>query len=250
MTTRVKTPTLLQIETVECGAAALGIVLRYYGSYAPLEDLRVACGVSRDGSNALNLIKAAQHYGLKAEGLRRSTITGLQNLPLPQILFWNFNHFVVLEGFGKDDVYINDPASGPRKITLAEFDGAFTGLTLTFEPSAEFQKVGQPFLLARVLRQRLRGFGGALLYLMLVSLFLVIPGFVVPAFLRVFVDDVLVGGQKWIVPLLVGMGIAVILRAIADLASADGAAALGNPVGDTQRRRFFLACAAPSRHLL
>ncbi len=210
---RVKTPTLLQIEAAECGAAALGIVLRYYGRYVPLEELRVVCGVSRDGNSALNLVKAAQYYGLSAQGLRRSSIDGLKALPFPQILFWNFNHFVVLEGFDKKVAYLNDPASGARRVSLAEFDGAFTGLTLSFEPTADFRKAGQPFRLIRALRERLAGLRAGLIYLLLVSLFLLIPAFVIPAFLRVFVDDILIGGQNWLIPLLLGMALAALLRA-------------------------------------
>jgi NHLM bacteriocin system ABC transporter peptidase/ATP-binding protein len=211
---RLKTPTVLQMEAVECGAASLGIVLHYYGKYVPLEELRLACGVSRDGSNALNLVKAARGYGLEAKGLRRSNIKGLLNLSLPMIVFWKFTHFLVVEGFGKDRVYINDPATGPRTITLAEFDESFTGIVLVMEPGPDYEKGGRPFSLIPALRQRLTGSRFGVLYVLLASLFLVIPGLVVPVFLRVFVDDVLVGGRNWITPLLVGMGMAVIVTAI------------------------------------
>jgi NHLM bacteriocin system ABC transporter peptidase/ATP-binding protein len=211
---RLKTPTVLQMEAVECGAASLGIVLHYYGKYVPLEELRLACGVSRDGSNALNLVKAARGYGLEAKGLRRSNIKGLLNLSLPMIVFWKFTHFLVVEGFGKDRVYVNDPATGPRTITLAEFDESFTGIVLVMEPGPDFEKGGHPFSLIPAMRQRLAGSRFGVLYVLLASLFLVIPGLVVPVFLRVFVDDVLVGGRNWITPLLVGMAMAVILTAI------------------------------------
>ncbi|MBN2305616.1 MAG: NHLP family bacteriocin export ABC transporter peptidase/permease/ATPase subunit [Anaerolineae bacterium] len=210
---RVKTPTLLQMEAVECGAASLGIVLRHFGRFAALEELRLVCGVSRDGSNALNLVKAAREYGLKAKGIRRSSIKGLLNLPLPVIVFWKFTHFLVVEGFGKDRVYVNDPATGPRTVSLQEFDENFTGIVLLAEPGPDFEKGGERFTLFSTLRHRLAGSGYGLAYVLLASLFLIIPGLIVPAFLRIFVDDILVGGRDWITPLLIGMSAAVLLRA-------------------------------------
>ena len=212
MTTRLKTPLLLQMEAVECGAAALGIVLRYYGHYAPLEELRVVCGVSRDGINALNILKAAQGYGLETNGLRRSTLESLRDVALPAILYWNFNHFVVLEGFDRDHAYLNDPAVGRRIVSLSEMDGAYTGLVLTFKPTPAFKKRGQPFRLLRALTERLHGYRTALAFVMLTTLFMVVPSFVVPVFLRVFVDDILIGGQDWIAPLLLGMAAVAVLR--------------------------------------
>ncbi len=208
---RVKTPTVLQMEAVECGAASLAIVLHYYGKYVALEELRLACGVSRDGSNALNLVKAARSYGLEAKGVRRSSIKGLLNLPLPIILFWKFTHFLVLEGLGANVAYINDPATGPRTIPLNEFDEYFTGIALVMEPGPAFEKGGHPFSLIPALRQRLSASQWGVIFVLLASLLLVIPGLIVPTFLRVFVDDILVSGQTWIVPLLVGMGLAALI---------------------------------------
>ena len=207
---RTRTPTLLQMEAVECGAASLGIILRHYGRYVALEELRLRCGVSRDGSNALNIVKAARGYGLKAKGVRRSSIKGLLNLPLPYVVFWRFTHFLVVEGFGKDRVYLNDPATGPRSVSLDEFDDYFTGIVLLMEPGDEFEKGGEQFSLIKTLAERLRGSRYGLAYVLLASLFLVIPGLIIPAFLRVFVDDILVAGRAWIGPLLAGMTLAAV----------------------------------------
>jgi NHLM bacteriocin system ABC transporter peptidase/ATP-binding protein len=210
---RVKTPTVLQMEATECGAAALGIVLGHYGHSVPLEELRVACGVSRDGSNAANVVRAARRYGMDAHGYRKEP-ESLKPLPLPLIVFWNFNHFLVVEGFGKGKVFLNDPASGPRTVTDEEFDQSFTGVVLICQPGPDFKKEGKDGAsLLPALGRRLSGSATGLAYVAVAGLALVALGLVIPAFARVFVDNILVNGQDWVVPLLVGMGLTALLRA-------------------------------------
>lgn len=203
----VRSPTILQMEAVECGAAALAIVLAHFGKWIPLEELRIACGVSRDGSKASNMVKAARQYGLEAKGFKHEPQT-LRNIALPAILHWNFNHFVVLDGFRKGRAYLNDPAMGPRVVTEEELDQAFTGVVLTFKPGPGFQRQGEPPRLLPALRRRLAGSQAGLLFVLLAGLALVVPGLAVPVFSKVFVDSVLLEGrQDWLRPLLLAMGL-------------------------------------------
>jgi ATP-binding cassette subfamily C protein len=202
------------MEAVECGAAALAIVLGYYGRIVPLAELRRECGVSRDGSTASNIVKAARNYGLKAKGFKKG-LEALKQVRCPCIVFWNFNHFLVVEGWGKQRVYLNDPATGPRSVSLIEFDEAYTGVVLVLEPGPDFRKGGRPPGMGRALRDRLRGVGGAIAYCILAGFLLVIPGLAVPAFTQVFVDGILVQGrQDWLRPLLLGMVMIAVLRGV------------------------------------
>ena len=211
---RVKTPTVLQMEAVECGAAALGTILAYYGRFVPLEELRIACGVSRDGSKASNIVRAARKYGLKATGFK-AELWQLVKFQLPVIIHWRFSHFLVLEGFNKDKVYLNDPAGGPRTVTRQEFDDNFTGVVMEFAPTAEFVKGGKQFNTLAALVQRLSSSKTALLFVTLVGLSLVLPGLVLPSFIRAFVDYYLVRDlDSWIFPILLGMAVAAALRGV------------------------------------
>jgi NHLM bacteriocin system ABC transporter peptidase/ATP-binding protein len=196
------------MEAVECGAAALGSVLAYHGCVRPLEELRTECGVSRDGSRANNLLKAARKYGLEASGFRYGEVPQLFTLDFPVILFWNMNHFVVLEGFGDGKAYINDPAQGPRHVSLEEFDQSYSGVTLCFKPGPGFTQGGQRPSMAGALRRRLAESRSAIAYLVVCGLLLVVPGLAVPTFTRVFIDDYLIGGRGFVVrPLLFGMAV-------------------------------------------
>lgn len=210
---RVKTPTVLQMEATECGAASLAILMAYYGKIVPLEELRSECGVTRDGSKASNIAKAARKYGFVAKGFRKEP-AGLKDLALPMILFWNFNHFVVLEGIRKGRVYLNDPAVGPKVVAEAELDQSFTGVALSFEPTPDFEPGGTRPSLVLALKRRLSNSKSALAYVILAGLFLVIPGLAIPTFSKIFIDHILIRESfDWIRPLLIGMGLTALLRA-------------------------------------
>lgn len=211
---RVKTPTILQMEAVECGAASLAIVLAYHKRWVPLEELRVACGVSRDGSKASNLLKCARSYGLSAKAFNKNDPKAILNLPIPSIIHWNFNHFLVFEGVSKGYAYLNDPATGPRKVFMEELNESFTGVVLAFEPGPEFQCIGRPPSLWRELAARMQHSNEALAYVSLASLLLVVPGILVPVFSKIFVDNILIAQQQdWFRPLCVVMVLILLLQA-------------------------------------
>jgi len=208
---RVKTPTVIQMEAVECGAAALAIILGYYKRFEPLEKLRVECGVSRDGSKANNVIKAARKYGLKASGKMISSPANLKKYPFPMIVFWNFNHFLVVEGFKRDSVYINDPATGPRTISRKEFNGGFTGVTLLMEPGQDFKKKGAPNSVLASLIRRLKDYKLALLFIVALGLATIVPGLAIPSFSKIFMDDILASRRDdWANPLMWSYAVAIV----------------------------------------
>ncbi len=209
---RVKTPTVLQMEAAECGAAALGIVLEFYGRYIPLDVLRDDCGVSRDGSNALYIKQAAKRYGLESKAGRKSA-EGIRTWRPPFIVFWQWNHFLVVEGFGLGKVYINDPASGRRTIGFDEFKEGYTGIGLTFEVGPQFVKQGRRPSIFRGLARRLATSRTAIVFVVLGGLALVIPNLVTAAFQLVFMDEILIQGHhNWLKPLLMAMLLTALLR--------------------------------------
>ncbi len=212
--TKRHTPTLLQMEAVECGAAALGMILGYFGRIVPLTELRQRCGVSRDGSKASNVVKAARLYGLQAKGFSK-TFQAAKELACPYVAFWQFNHFLVVEGFSKHAVYLNDPAVGHRQVTLEEFDAGFTGVVLIMEPGPDFERGGRLPSVWRGLAQRLRGNVSALILIALAGLLMVIPGLAIPTMASVYIDSVIVEGRlDWFRPLLVAMVGTIVIKLI------------------------------------
>lgn len=200
------------MEAAECGAASLAMILAYYGRWVGLDELRDRCDVSRDGSNALNLIKVARQYGLEASG-QKCEPAQLKTMPLPCIVFWNLNHFLVVEGFSASRVYLNDPGSGPRSVTLQEFDDSFTGVVLTFKKTPEFQPGGSPPSAFQGLLRRFKGATAPLIFLLVTSFMLVVPGLIAPAFLQIFVDQIL--GQDlhfWTMWLLLAMLVTALVK--------------------------------------
>jgi ATP-binding cassette, subfamily C, bacterial len=209
---RVRTPTVLQMEAVECGAAALGIILGYYGRIVPLAELRQACGISRDGSSAANMVMAARNYGLTAKGFKKD-LQGLMEFQPPYIVFWQFDHFLVVEGFHKNHVYLNDPASGKRMVSVEEFDQGYTGIVLVMEPGEDFQKGGKKKSVVQSLRSRLRGSGLAVLYSVAAGFLLVLPNLAVPVFSQVFVDRVLIQNRlEWLPYLLMALVLTIAVQ--------------------------------------
>ena len=185
------------MEAAECGAASLGVVLAHLGRWVPIEELRTACCVGRDGSSAGDIVAAGQQYGLAITGWRRE-VADLRNEELPAILFWEFNHFLVLEGFGRKGggFYLNDPANGRRFVGADEFDSAFTGIVLRAKPTPEFQPGGEPPGIFRRLWPWLRGARGSLAYVVLAGLLLAVPALALPVLLSMFVDNVLSGTER------------------------------------------------------
>ncbi|MFF2699554.1 NHLP family bacteriocin export ABC transporter peptidase/permease/ATPase subunit [Streptomyces cyaneofuscatus] len=213
----VRTPTVLQMEAVECGAAALAMVLAHHGRHVPLEELRIACGVSRDGSRASNVLKAARSYGLQATGMQMES-TALAGVRAPAILFWEFNHYVVYDGpgrrLGRRGVYVNDPDKGRRFVPDEDFDTSFTGVVLVLEPTGDFRRGGRKPGVLRAIPDRLRSTRPTLLAALLASLLLVAVGAAVPALSRTYIDMFLIGGQTSLLgPLFASMAAMVALTA-------------------------------------
>ncbi len=215
-----KTPSVFQMEATECGAASLSMIFSYFGKFLPLEQMRIETGVSRDGCNAGNIMRAAKKYGLECRGFRKEP-EALREFDMPCIVHWNFCHFVVLEGFKskgsgknkKEYVYLNDPAVGRRRLTWEEFDEGFTGVVLTFMLTDAFEKEKKQNTAWDMLRQRLSGQYGVLFKLFYIGLLMVFPGLVLPVLSQMFIDDILAAGYTdWLTKILVFMGLLAALK--------------------------------------
>ena len=212
-----RTPTVYQMEATECGAASLAMILSYFGSHIPLEKLRIETGVSRDGCNAANIMKAAKRMGLECHGYRKEP-DALKKLTPPCIIHWNFNHFVVLEGFRGGHAYLNDPACGRRKITMQELDEGFTGVVLTFAVTPEFHKCKAQDRTTAFLAERLRGSGSAVAKMIFTGILLVFPGVVLPVLSQMFMDEVIIGADmSWFRGIVLFMAAAVIMQGLLSL---------------------------------
>lgn len=210
---RIKTPTVLQFEATECGAAALRSVLGYFGKWVPMPELRVVVGVNRNGSTALGIAKAAKVYGLEV-GAKRCKAEELKETAVPSILFWKKNHFVVLEGFKGDTAYINDPALGPMQLAYADFERSFSNVVITFTPSDEFVKAGKPSNFLDLLLQTIQSVKSSFYFLLIAGFFIALCSLYRPAFLMYFFDNILT--KLYLeskTPFLIGMGSMTLLLA-------------------------------------
>ena len=203
-----KVPVIMQMEALECGAASLTMVLAYFGKWLPLEQVRSDCGVSRDGSNAKDVLMAARSYGLEAEGFRCEPDELKEEGAFPCIIHWNFNHFVVLRGFKKDKAIINDPARGSVAVPMEEFDKSFTGICLQFEPTENFVPDGKKKSILSFAKKRLKGAKTSVIFVMVTSVIAALFGIIQPGFSRVFIDHLLSGTDpNWTRPFLIMLSV-------------------------------------------
>ena len=215
-----KVPVIIQMEALECGAACLAMVMAYYSKWVPLEQVRVDCGVSRDGSNAKNMLVAARNYDFEAKGYRLEPKELREEGFFPCIVHWDFNHFVVVDGFRGDSVYLNDPARGTVKISMKEFDDAFTGIALMIEPGENFEPGGKPRSVVDFAKKRLKGSRSAIVFVALTTIISYLFSIINPIMSQIFMDRLLTGfNPHWLKPFVTIMVILAILQLIVQAAS-------------------------------
>jgi len=214
-------PVVMQMEALECGAACLAMVLAYYGKWLPLERVRTDCGVSRDGSKAVNLLKVARNHCLTAKGFRFEPQDFIKEATYPCILHWNLNHFVVCRGIKGDKVYLNDPAKGETQVSLKDFDHSFSGVALLFEPTPDFKPEGQRKSVWSFIKKRLHGTASMFAFVIATALVTALIGIINPALSRVFTDVLLPGNNpQWLAPFIAVMSAVALVSVIISLLTA------------------------------
>ncbi len=212
-----KVPVVMQMEALECGAACLTMVLAYYEKWVPLEQIRSDCGVSRDGSKAKNILRTARSYGLVAKGYRFEPEALKKEGKFPCIIHWNFNHFVVLDGFRGNKAVLNDPAKGTYAVSMETFDSSFSGICLMFEPSEEFEPGGKKKSVLKFAANRLKGAGAQVAFTMLTGVIASLFGIISPAFDRIFMDRLLTGqNPEWLMPFIIGISAFTFIRIVVE----------------------------------
>ena len=202
----VKVPVVMQLEMLECGAASLTMIMHYYHKFIPLEESRVACGVSRDGASAKNIMLAARSYGMEAKAWKVEPEDLMEEGPFPCIIHWGFNHFVVLCGFKRGKAVINDPARGRVQVSMEEFDKEYTGVMITIEPGEGFTPSGERKSVFSYAKDRLKGTGAAVAFVVLTTTISSLMGVISPVFGRVFLDRLLSGtNPEWLTPFIIAM---------------------------------------------
>ena len=214
-----KVPMIMQLEALECGAACLSMVLAYYGKWIPLEQVRLDCGVSRDGSNMKSVFLAARHYGLEVHGFRMEPDVIREKGSFPCIIHWNMNHFVLLDGFRRNRAVLNDPARGIVQVSMEEFNQSFTGLCLTFAPEEGFVPSGKRKSTLAFARKRLKGAGSAVAFVALTTVITHLFGIINPVMSRIFFDRLLPGkAPDWLIPFIAAAAALAIFQIAVDWA--------------------------------
>jgi len=212
-----KVPVVMQMEALECGAACLAMVMAYYNKWVPLEQARLDCGVSRDGSNAKNVMLAARHYGFEVHGYRMEPDALKQGATFPCIIHWNFDHFVVLDGFTGNRAVLNDPARGVVKVTMEQFDEAFTGVVITLAPGPDFVPSGKKKSMLEYARKRLKGAGAAAAFVALTTVIAYLFDVINPVMSRIFYDRLLTGRDAaWLNPFIAVMALLCVLQLVVE----------------------------------
>ena len=235
-----KVPVILQMEALECGAASLCMILAFYKKWVPLDQVRQDCGVSRDGSNALSIWKAAEGYGMKVKANRFKVEQLQKEATFPAIIWWNHNHFVVLDGFKGGKAVINDPAKGVVKMHIPEFEQNYSMLCMQFEPTEKFEPGGKPQSILAFLKKRIEGNRVTLLLVMLTGALSVAAGVLMPVFSRVFTDEILGGGNReWLTPFLLLFGALILFRLIAGALNAKAIQRATGKIAITSNAQFM-----------